>query len=290
MPLLIITGPTASGKSTFALNLAQRLNGEIISADSMQIYRECNIATAKPTPQEQQLIPHHLIDIIDPTIRFSAALWAEAAREAIAQIRARGKTPIVVGGTGFYLRALLEPQTLAQVPPNPALRAELEQLSPGALREKLQQLDPQAARRVDAANIPRLIRAIEVALGEKVLLPEMPPIQYQAYGLEWPRDVLYERINSRVDAMMAEGLMDELRYLAAKYGKNAPALEGIGYKEMLPVLDDPSLEPAQIEIWKRATRRYAKRQMTWFRHQLKVEWLDAAKSTFMECGGLTPLL
>jgi tRNA dimethylallyltransferase len=280
MTLLLITGPTASGKSTFALNLAQHLNGEIVSADSMQIYRECNIATAKPTPREQQLIPHHLIDIIDPTVRFSAAMWADAAREAIAQIRAGGKTPIVVGGTGFYLRALLEPETLAQVPPNQELRAELELLDSQALWEKLIQVDPQAASRLDPQNTKRVIRAIEVALGAKVLLPEMPKIPYKAYGLEWPREILYKRINARVDEMMAAGFMDELRYLTEKYGRNAPALDGIGYKEMLPVLNDPALESAQLEIWKRATRRYAKRQMTWFRHQLNVEWLDAQKGTF----------
>lgn len=274
MSLLIITGPTASGKSTFALHLAQRLNGEIVSADSMQIYRDCNIATAKPTPQEQQLIPHHLIDIIDPTIRFSAAAWAEAANEAIAQIRARGKMPIIVGGTGFYLRALLEPQALAQVPPNPALRAELEQLNNQTLWEKLIEVDAEAAKRLQPENTKRVIRAIEVALGEKVLLPETPPIQYQAYGLEWPREILYERINARVDEMLQMGFMDELQNLVNRYGKDAAALDGIGYKEMLPVLDDPSLATAQIEIWKRATRRYAKRQMTWFRHQLKTTWLN----------------
>jgi len=282
MSLLIITGPTASGKSTFALNLAQRLNGEIVSADSMQIYRDCNIATAKPTPQEQQLIPHHLIDIIDPTIHFSAAAWAEAANEAIAQIHARGKMPIIVGGTGFYLRALLEPQTLAQVPPNPALRAELEQLETQVLWKKLKEVDAAAANRLQPENTKRVIRAIEVALGEKVLLPEVPPIQYQAYGLEWPRKILYERINARVDQMLQMGFMEELQNLVNRYGRDAAALDGIGYKEMLPVLDDPSLAEQQIEIWKRATRRYAKRQMTWFRHQLKTTWLNPQHQTLEE--------
>jgi tRNA dimethylallyltransferase len=277
--LLLIVGPTASGKSTFALHLAQQLNGEIVSADSMQIYRDCNIATAKPTPQEQQLIPHHLIDIIDPTVRFSAAAWADAASEAIAQIRARGKMPIVVGGTGFYLRALLEPQTLAQVPPNPELRTELELLDTQTLWKKLIEVDVEVANRLQPENTKRVIRAIEVALGEKVLLPELPPIQYQAYGLEWPREILYERINVRVDEMMQMGFMDELRDLVNRYGRDAPALDGIGYKEMLPVLDNPSLADQQIEIWKRATRRYAKRQMTWFRHQLKTTWLNPQEET-----------
>ena len=280
MSLLIITGPTASGKSTLAMNLAQRLNGEIISADSMQIYRECNIATAKPSRDEQQKVPHHLIDIIEPTVRFSAAAWAEAAHNVIAQIRERGKTPVVVGGTGFYLRALLEPHSLAQVPPNAQLREMLEELDSEALWNKLCEVDEVAAQRLQPQNTKRVIRAIEVALGEKVLLPELPPISYRAYALEWPREVLYQRINARVDQMLEMGFMDELRFLAEKYGRDAPALDGIGYKEMVPVLDDPALEPQQIEIWKRATRRYAKRQMTWFRHQLDVEWLDAVESTF----------
>ena len=278
--LLIITGPTASGKSTFALNLAQRLDGEIICADSMQIYRDCNIATAKPSPQEQQLIPHHLIDIIDPTVRFSAAAWADAAREAITQIRVRGKTPIIVGGTGFYLRALLEPESLAKVPPNQDLRAELEQLDNQSLWKKLTEVDAEAAKRLQPENTKRVIRAIEVAFGEKVLLPETPPpIEYQAYGLDWSREILYERINSRVDQMLQMGFRDELRDLVNRYGKDAPALDGIGYKEMLPVLDDPSIADQQIEIWKRATRRYAKRQMTWFRHQLKTTWLNPHEQT-----------
>lgn len=279
MSLLIITGPTASGKSTFALHLAQRLNGEIVSADSMQIYRDCDIATAKPSAQEQELVPHHLIDIIDPTVRFSAAAWAEAGREVIAQIRARGKTPLVVGGTGFYLRALLEPQTLAQVPPNEKLRTVLERLDSRSLWQKLIEVDAEAANRLQPENTKRVIRAIEVALGEKVLLSESPPIEYQAYALEWPREVLYQRINTRVDQMLEIGFMDELRYLVNRYGKDAPALDGIGYKEMLPVLEDASLADERTEIWKRSTRRYAKRQMTWFRHQLKTTWLNPREQT-----------
>ncbi|MEO6907437.1 MAG: tRNA (adenosine(37)-N6)-dimethylallyltransferase MiaA [Abditibacteriaceae bacterium] len=279
LPFLIITGPTASGKSTFALHLAQRLNGEIVCADSMQIYRDCNIATAKPTPQEQELIPHHLIDIVEPTVRFGAAAWAEAANEAIAQIHTRGKTPIIVGGTGFYLRALLEPQTLAHVPPNPDLRAELEQLDNQTLWEKLIEVDAEAAKRLQPENTKRVVRAIEVAFGEKVLLPDVLPIEYQAYALEWPREILYERINSRVDQMLQLGFMDELRNLVSRYGNDAPALDGIGYKEMLPILHEPSLADEQIETWKRATRRYAKRQMTWFRHQLKTTWLNPQEQT-----------
>lgn len=281
-PLLLIAGPTASGKSALALELARQLNGEIISADSMQIYRECDIATAKPTAHERKLVPHHLLDIIDPSIRFSAAMWARAATEAIAQISTRGKTPIAVGGTGFYLRALLEPETLAQVPPNPVLRAELELLSSQALWQKLIQVDSQAAARLHPENSKRVIRAIEVALGEKETMPLSPSIPYLAYGLEWPREVLYGRINARVDEMLATGFMEELRHLTTRYGKDAPALDGIGYKEMLPVLDDSALAPAQTEIWKRATRRYAKRQMTWFRHQLKTAWLNPQQQTMQE--------
>lgn len=274
-PLLIITGPTASGKSTFALRLAQRVDGEIISADSMQIYRGCDIATAKPSQQEQTLIPHHLIDIVEPTVRFSAAMWAQSAREAVDQIRARQKVPIIVGGTGFYLRALVDPQHLAPVPPNMELRASLEKLENQVLWEKLRLLDAPAAARLEAANTQRVIRAIEVAMAPKVSVEQKPLMAYRAFALQWPRDVLYERINHRVDAMLHAGLLQELKLLREKYGADAPALQGIGYKEMVPVLEDANLMEEQTKRLKQATRHYAKRQMTWFRHQLEVQWLDA---------------
>ncbi len=281
-PLLVITGPTASGKSSLALRLAENLGGEIVSCDSMQIYRGCDIATAKPTPLERARIPHHLLDICDPDERFSAAQWATAAREAIEDIEKRARIPIVCGGTGFYLRALLQPQTLAEVAPDAALRAqleaELETRGALALHEKLAEVDAKAALRLHPNDSFRVLRALEVALGEKHAA-SLPEIEWAPliFALDWPREVLYNRINERVEAMMRSGFLNELRFLTEKWGREAPALGGVGYKQMMPVLDDESNLNECIEAWKRETRRYAKRQMTWFRHQLPVQWLDGAR-------------
>lgn len=287
--LLILGGPTGVGKTAVAIELCDLLNGEIISADSMLIYRGCDIATAKPTREEQTRAPHHLIDILKPSQRYSAAEWAADARNVMQDLQRRGKQPLIVGGTGFYLRALLEPETLATAPPNPALRAEMEALLNAqgvqAVWEHLQQLDPTAAARLHPNDTFRVIRACEVAIWEqenteqaftekKVNLPglrqQIPT--FTAIGLTMPRELLYPRLEKRIDTMIESGFMDELRGLRDTYGAEAPALQGVGYKQMLPALDDPALFDAGVELWKRDTRRYAKRQMTWFRHQLAMEW------------------
>ncbi|MBW3635053.1 MAG: tRNA (adenosine(37)-N6)-dimethylallyltransferase MiaA [Armatimonadetes bacterium] len=281
-PLLVITGPTASGKSNLALHLAKNLGGEIVSCDSMQIYRGCDIATAKPTPLERARIPHHLLDVCDPDERFSAAQWAIEAREAIENIEKGARTPIVCGGTGFYLRALLQPQTLAEVAPDAALRAqleaELETRGALAMHETLAETDAKAAARLHPNDSFRVLRALEVALGEKNALSS-PETEWAPliFALDWPREVLYHRINERVEAMMEAGFLEELQFLAGKWGRDAPALGGVGYKQMMPVLDDESNLSECLEAWKRDTRRYAKRQRTWFRHQLPVRWLDGAR-------------
>ena len=280
--LLVITGATASGKSALALRLAQILDGEIIACDSMQIYRGCDIATAKPAPLERAQIAHHLLDVCDPDERFSAARWAENARNAIEDIEKRARIPIVCGGTGFYLRALLQPQTLSDVAPDAGLRgeleAELETLGAGAMHQKLATLDAGAAARLHPNDAFRVVRALEVALGQPNVVPA-PPTEWEPpiFALGWPREVLYVRINERVEAMLRAGFLDELRLLVEKWGRDAPALGGVGYKQMLPVLDDESKRDECIEAWKRDTRRYAKRQMTWFRHQLPVRWLDGGR-------------
>lgn len=285
--LLLIVGPTASGKTEVAIELCRRLNGEIISADSMQVYRGLDIGTAKPSPNEQSRARHHLIDLCDPDHEYSASQWARDARAAILEIHARGKRPIITGGTGFYLNALLRPQLLASAPPNPRRRAELEDFSVTAGREALhallEDIDQRAAARLHPNDLQRVIRAIEVAeyskeeggdnpQDSKVLAPEW---EYAAFGLEMPREVLYARINMRVDAMLEAGFREEVLHLiAAGYEKSTP-LEGLGYKQMRACLENPSSCEEAIEDWKRKTRRYAKRQGTWFRHQLKVHWLNA---------------
>lgn len=278
--MLILTGPTASGKSALALELCQQLDGELVSADSMQIYRGCDIATAKPTRDEQKWVRHHLIDILEPNQRFSAAQWAADARKAIGEIEARDKTPIICGGTGFYLRALLEPQSLATAPPDDEFRrvweAKLAQNGVNWLHEQLQKQDENAAARIHPNDSYRVIRALEIAFSPSKTQSDAPPLESPIFGLEWPRAALCQRIETRVEAMLAAGFIEELKILVAKWGRDAPALGGVGYHQMLPVLDAPEQFDECVERWKIATRQYAKRQMTWFRHQLSVQWLDGS--------------
>lgn len=283
--LLLLVGPTASGKTQVAIELCDLLDGEIVSADSMLIYRGLDIGTAKPTLHEQQRARHHLIDLRAPDQEYSAAQWAQDARAVIAQLSHHGKQPIVVGGTGFYINALLRPQLLAGAPPNPRLRAELELLAAeqglAALHARLQQLDAAAAARLHPNDVMRVSRAIEVA----VAAANTPApanenergqvYEYSAFALEMPREVLYERINARVEAMQQGGFADEVKHLlACGYGETA-ALQSLGYKQMRAMLENPARRHEQVEEWKRETRRYAKRQGTWFRHQLDVQWMGA---------------
>lgn len=284
-PLLCILGPTASGKSGLALEIAARVGGEIVSCDSMQIYRGCDIATAKPTRAEQRQVPHHLLDICDPNQRFSAAEWTNQARKSIAEIEARGKTAIVCGGTGFWLRALLFPDFLSDVAPDSEIKAALESELAGEgaaqMHEKLVQIDPESAQRLHPNDSFRVLRALEIARlrGEPAPAKTTRPSEFAAhiFALNWPREPLYERINARVDAMIEAGALDELRFLREKWGDDAPALGGVGYKQMLPVLRGEIGWDEGIEGWKRDSRRYAKRQMTWLRHQLELTWLDGAR-------------
>lgn len=294
-PLLILVGPTGSGKTGVAIELCDILNGEIVSADSMQVYRGMDIGTAKATREERTRARHHLLDIVDPDEEYSAARWAHDAAHAIAEIRAQGKTPIVCGGTGFYISALLHPQRLASAPPNPQLRAELELLAASegneVLHARLQSRDASAAARLHHNDVMRVVRALEVAVHREQenqkIPPETPsaasPSEYSlpkyvfaAFGLSVPREELYRRLNARVEAMLAAGFMDELKTLIeAGYGASAP-LQSVGYKQMRAALDAPENRAASIELWKRDTRRYAKRQATWFSHQLLVEWIETS--------------
>lgn len=287
-PLLCLVGPTASGKSALALRLCERIGGEIVSCDSMQIYRGCDIATAKPTPQQRRQVPHHLIDICEPDERFSAAQWAQAARAACADIESRSAVPVVCGGTGFYLRALLQPEILSPVAPDvpqrARLEAELRELGAAAMHDKLAQLDAGAAQRLHRNDSFRVLRALEIAsrapspnLVAEASAPALPAFAPLIFALDWPRAQLYERVNARVEAMLDAGVEAELRFLVAHYGAPAPALSGVGYQQMRPVLQDPARFAEGVEAWKRDTRRYAKRQLTWFRHQVAAQWLDGAR-------------
>ena len=284
--ILVIAGPTASGKSELALELARRLDGEIVSADSMQVYRGMDIGTAKPTPEQRAEIPHHLLDVADPDQPFSAADFAGAADTAIRDIGSRGRQSIVVGGTGLYIRALLK--GLVDSPGGAdefrqALHEEAGRLGNEALLERLRRVDPELAARLHPNNLPRIIRALEV-----YHLTGIPLSRYQQehgfsgqryrslqIGIRAGRPLLYNRIDDRVDRMLEQGLVQEVqRLLDAGYGPDAKAMRSIGYKEMTAHLaGESSLEEASRLI-KRNTRHYAKRQLTWFNADKDILWLE----------------
>ncbi len=286
--VLAIIGPTASGKSAVALGVAGRAGGEIVSADSMQVYRGLDIGTAKPSPEERHRIPHHLIDVADPAESFSVATYQSLARQALRAINCRGRLPVVVGGTGLYVRALLYDYDFSPPGRDPALRSELEEQAgsagPPALHCRLRQVDPQAAARIHPNDARLIIRAIEVweTTGKPLSSTWgfLEPL-YDALiiGLRLSRDEMYRRIDERVDAMVAMGLVDEVRRLVALgYTTALVSGQALGYKEMVGYLDgSTSLEVAVAAI-KRSTRNYAKRQMTWFRREQGVVWLDGPGS------------
>ena len=278
----VILGPTATGKSALALALAQHLPTEIISGDSMLVYRGFNIGTAKPTAAELAQVPHHLIDIKEPTEKYSAAEFQTDAARLIDEITDRNRLPVVVGGTGLYIKALLEGYEFRPAPPHEIYRRELESVlakdGTDELYRRLSVLDPHAAATVDRHNPRRLIRALEAARFDDTSArsPVAPNFSATVIGLSLPRPLLYERINRRVDRMMAAGLADELKsLLAAGIPPNAPAMQGIGYKELLPYIDGQTNPAAAVEAIKIATRHFAKRQLTWYKKMPYIRWLDA---------------
>lgn len=289
---LVITGPTATGKTALSLDVAERLDGEIISMDSRQVYRGMDIGTAKVTPDQRARVPHHGLDLVDPDERYSAGRFARDARRWIEEIRARGHTPILVGGTGFFLRALTHP--LFREPEMPerareALKRWLERQPEEKLRRWLADLDPATARTLEASGgRQRVARALEVALltgrplswWHRHAPPETPPLPLLIFVLWLPREQLYRRINDRVLEMIEAGWVDEVRALLERgYDLDDPGMVATGYPELVAYIrGEWSLEEA-IEATQRATRRYARRQFTWFRHQLPpgAIWLDATR-------------
>ena len=281
--VLLIVGPTAVGKTALSLELAQRFNGEVISGDSMQVYRHLDIGTAKATPEEQQVVPHHLIDIVDVTERYSVADFMHQATRQITAITARGHLPLLVGGTGFYLQALLDNLTLGNDHyTDDTLRQKwhtyAEEHGRQALWDRLNDVDPPAAAKILPNNERRVVRALEVyeRTGKRFSAQQVNAAPFDPYiiGLTTARDVLYARINARVDAMVEAGLVDEARWLYEQGGAVLPAGKGIGYKELYPYFAGQiSLEDA-VALVKRNSRRYAKRQLTWFRNQMTVHWYD----------------
>ncbi len=288
IPLLAVVGPTASGKTALALGLAQRLDGEIISADSMQIYKGMDIATAKPTQAEMNGIPHHLIDILDPGENFSVADFLTAAKSAISDIRARGKLPIVAGGTGLYINTLVDNVELSPMPAAADIREELNRLwaQKGGehLLQILEEFDPTTASSLHPNNKGRIIRAIEVyrqtgiPISEHVIRSRQTPSPYHLVmlGLHFAdRQELYDRINRRVDAMIAAGLLGEAKSMLAKLPPASTAAQAIGYKELRGHFAGTSSLEESVEAIKQETRRYAKRQLTWFRRDQRIHWIEA---------------
>lgn len=284
--VLVLVGPTASGKTALGVALAKKLNGEIISADSMQIYKYMNIGTAKVTPEEMQGIPHHLVDCVLPDEEFSVARFKEAALAAIETILAKGKLPMIIGGTGLYINSLTLPWDFQKKDSDEEIRwrltAEAEILGKEALYERLKAVDPATAEIVHPNNLNRVIRALEIyeltgkpkSYFDEETKKQDVPYDYMMIGLEWERKTLYDRINRRVDLMIEDGLIDETKMLIERgYDWNLMALKAIGYKELKPYLEgDASLEEA-VAILKRDSRHYAKRQMTWFRKDKHIHWL-----------------
>ncbi len=288
-PLLAIVGPTASGKSRFAVELARALGGEILSCDSMQVYREMNIGTAKPTVEEMGGIPHHLLDFVDPRTPFSCADYVEAAEQVIADCHARGVTPILCGGTGLYLDRLLCGGCEEESEPNEKLREELRRFAAQngnrALHERLRSVDPESADAIHENNVHRVIRALEIFETTGIPKSEWDKrskalgSRYAArvIGLRYTdRELLYGRINARVDDMLAHGLLEETEHLMRNgvFEANATAAQAIGYKELLAHLRGEETLPEAVERLKMATRRYAKRQMTWFSAKSYVRWIE----------------
>lgn len=287
--LIVLCGPTAVGKTAAALTLAEHLGAEIVAADSRTVYRGMDIGTAKPTPAERARVPHHCLDLAAPDEIVTLAAYWRAAVAAIVQIRSRGRIPLLVGGTGLYIRAVVDGFTIPAVPPDDALRARLEaeeERAPGVLHARLQRVDPLAAGRIHPRNIRRLIRALEVfahtgrpisslqqrtdAVGEAIQI-----------GLTMERAGLHRRIDERIDGQLRAGLIDEVRtLLECGYDPALPSMQGLGYKEIVPYLQGWTSLADAIERLRRNTRDLAKRQYTWFRRDARIRWLAV--------DGLTP--
>ena len=275
--VIAIVGPTASGKTAYSIELAKQINGEIISADSRYVYKGFDIGTAKPTKEEQDGIPHHMIDIVEPEFEYSAGLYKQEASKLISEINSKGKIPIITGGTGLYIDILLKNYDLPQIEANRELRDSLMQLETETLFEKLAKLDKDATNIIDSNDRKKIIRAIEIITTSGKTLNETRGIGESKYEIEWlgknfDRDTLYARIDKRVDIMVETGLIEETKALLQKHGKIPNLVNTIGYREIISYLDNNcSLEEA-LDLLKKNTRNYAKRQLTWFRRNQDIKW------------------
>ena len=285
--VIVICGPTASGKTSLSVALAKKINGEIVSSDSMQIYKDMDIGTAKPSEEEMQGIKHYLIGIIEPDKRYSVADYKEDAKKAIKEILSKGKTPIIVGGTGLYVDSLIYEIEYQNIEFDEKYRKSLEQQVEeqglNKLYEKAKEIDEEAIKKISPNDKKRILRILEIyhATGknkteqEKESRKKEVEYDYKVYALNWDREKLYERINKRVDIMLEQGLIEEVENVYNKYEKFPTAMQGLGYKEVVEYLEGKTSKEEMIDKIKQETRRYAKRQLTWFRKNKQTIWLDA---------------
>lgn len=284
-PLISIVGPTAIGKSGIALELARQLDGEIVNADSRQVYRRMDIGTAKPTAEERAPVPHHLFDIIEPDEDFSLARYKDLASEAIASIHQRNRVPLLVGGSGQYVWAILEGWSIPRVAPNARVRRDLEKRAASeggdVLYRELENIDPKAAARIDPRNVRRVIRALEVCLSSgkrfsDLSFKQAPDFSALVIGLTAERPLLYERIDARVDRMIARGLVAEVRDLVdAGYSLTLPSMSGLGYRQIGQYLNGEITLAEAVQRIKYETHRFARQQYTWFRpDDRRIQWFD----------------
>lgn len=289
--VIVICGPTASGKTALSIELAKKIDGEIVSCDSMQIYKEMNIGTAKPTIEEMQGIKHYMIGIISPDERYSVADYKKDAKKAIKEILSKGKVPIVVGGTGLYIDSLIYEIEYQDIEFDKEYREYLERKVEEKGLEELyneaKEIDPEAIEKISKNDKKRILRILEIyhATGENKTEQERKSRQkeveydYKVYALNMEREKLYDRINKRVDKMIEDGLIQEVEKIYKKYNEFPTAMQGLGYKEVVEYLEGNLTKEEMIEKIKQETRRYAKRQLTWFRKNKQTIWLDVGKNT-----------
>ena len=284
--VIVICGPTASGKTALSIELAKKINGEIVSADSMQIYKDMDIGTAKPTKEEMEGIQHYLLDFVSPEERYSVAQFKQDAKKAIKEIINKGKTPIVVGGTGLYVDSLIYEIEYNDIKLDEEYRKKLEKMAEEQgleeLYKKALEIDQEAMKKISPNDKKRIMRVLEIyhSTGKTKTEQEKEsrknPVEYdyRVYAINWDREILYQRINKRVDIMIEQGLIEEVKEILNKYDKFPTAMQGLGYKEVVDYLNGIYTKEEMIEKIKLETRRYAKRQLTWFRKNKQTIWLD----------------
>lgn len=279
--IIVICGPTASGKTSLGINLANKINGEIISADSMQIYKDFSIGSSKPTEEERKQAPHHLVDFVDADKRYSVADYKEDCQKAIEDILSRGKVPIIVGGTGLYIDAIIYNIKYLQINTDYTYRKELEDIPLEDLYKRAMEIDPKAMEKISSNDRKRISRILEIyhLTGHNKTELEAESIgdeiyDFRTFVLNWPREQLYERVNARVDKMIEQGLVDEVKGVLKKYKDFPTSMQALGYKEIKLYLEGLFTLDEAIELIKTESRHYAKRQLTWFRKYDDAIWLE----------------